>query len=111
MNSQGAVECELTKHEWTDHSRSVDVQVKQVWVSTGRLYSTWQSQLVIDRGFVKTTGKHTQNTIVATHSLWCTDTHASCCSSIMPDVIGNFVEGDSHSVEGAAHFNNSIMSC
>ena len=35
MNSQGAVECELTKHEWTDHSRSVDVQVKQVWVSTG----------------------------------------------------------------------------
>jgi len=32
-------------------------------------------------------------------------------SSIMPDVIGNFVEGDSNSVEGAAHFNNSIMSC
>jgi len=24
-------------------------------------------------------------------------------SSIMPDVIGNFVEGDSNSVEGAAH--------
>ncbi len=29
----------------------------------------------------------------------------------MPDVIRNFVEGHSNSVEGAAHFNNGIMSC
>ncbi len=31
--------------------------------------------------------------------------------SIIPDVIGNFVEGSSNSVEGSAHLNNCVMSC
>jgi len=60
---------------------------------------------------VKPAVKSHTNTIVATDSLWSIDTCDFGCSSIMPDVIGNFVEGHSHSVEGAAHLNNSIMSC
>lgn len=52
-----------------------------------------------------------KKSIVATDSPCSTDAHDFRLQHYMPDVIGNFVQGGSNSVEGAAHFNNSIMSC